>query len=408
MPQRDLTDVGWVRTDFDPNRIGPDNVWDVSHYVLDRCPLARGHDKRGDYYVVGKYADVLNVMQDWHTFGSTPGKYVGDEELPMAMPPIDVDPPLHRQIREVLNPYFAPRRVMSFEPEMREIVDGFINTFPDGPFDAGALLFQPLPPVLAFRFLLGLPSDELEHAKFLIHETLFAKHDRDVTDSARALVEWLHELVRRHRDGEGARAEIVDALLQHQSQDGRRLTDDEVAGTIMNLLFAGFHTTTDSGGSFLARLAEHPQLQEDLRADQSKIAKALEEHLRLVPAVPHLSRVCKQSATLRGQALESGDRVEFLITAANRDPDEFERPDDYDLDRQRNRHLTFGGGVHRCIGSHFARLTLRVVFEQILSRFEHIEMASGENVECRSVPPFLWYTLGRIPVTMRARVDVTR
>jgi cytochrome P450 len=402
MPQRDLTDVEWVGTDFDPHRVDPDNVWDATHYLLDRCPLSRGHDRKGDYYVIGKYADVLDVLQDWRSFGSTPGKYVGDEQMPISMPPIDADPPLHRHIREVLNPFFAPRRVLSFEPGMREIIDGFLDTFPDEPFDVGALFFQPLPPVLAFRFLIGLPNDELEQAKFWIHETLFAKHDRDVSDSAGALVKWLYELAQRHRVPGGSHAEIVDALVGYQAQDGSRLTDDEIAGTVMNLLFAGFHTTTDSGGSFLIRLAEDPSLQQDLRADPSRIPTAIEEHLRLVPAVPHLSRVCKQSSSLRGQDLGPGDRVAFLLTAANRDPDEFERPDDYDLDRQRNRHLTFGGGVHRCIGSHFARLTLRVVFEQILSRFDHIEIASGQEVEWRSIPPFLWYTLGEIPVTMRA------
>jgi cytochrome P450 len=189
-------------------------------------------------------------------------------------------------------------------------------------------------------------------------------------------------------------------LLHTETEGGRQLTDREIAGTVMNLMIAGFHTTADSGGSFLVRLAEDPELQASLRHDPTAIPRSIEEHLRMVPAVPQLTRVCKERTELNGYTLNPGDRVVFVLAAANRDAQEFDRPDDYLLNRPRNRHLTFGVGIHRCIGSHFARLTLRVVFEQLLHRFSTIQIAPGEHVRWKSVPPKLWYTLETIPVTL--------
>jgi cytochrome P450 len=166
-------------------------------------------------------------------------------------------------------------------------------------------------------------------------------------------------------------------------------------------LQGGFITTTDASSSFLVRLVERPDLQSALRADPSRIPAALEEQLRLVPPVPLLPRICRADIEIGGRTVRAGDRVGYMIVSANRDPGEFEHPADFDMTRARNRHLAFGGGVHRCIGSHFARMSLRVLFEELLHRFGEIAIAPGQSIEWVAKGAASWYNVERIAVHVR-------
>jgi cytochrome P450 len=397
----DLDRLDWLRDNFDPMVIGPENVWDVVDYMHARCPVAHGQDERGDFYVVGRYGDVLSILQDWHTFANNMHARVGVPELPLEMPPIDVNPPFQRHLRQILNPYFAPQKVTEYEPGARALIGELVKQVPEEPFDIASALFQPLPPTLTFRLLLGLESSELSDARHWVDEVLFGAHDHDVGDSAAALMEWLFSLVTRRRSAEDARPGLIDALVHGTVEGGRPLTEEEVAGTLLILLLGGFITTTDAASTFLVRLAEHPELQSSLRADKSRLPDALEEHLRLMPPVPILPRLCTADVEIAGREVKAGYRVAYMVVAANRDPDEFEDPNQFIMGRARNRHLAFGGGVHRCIGSNFARMSLRVLFEELLTHFPDISMAEGESVRWVARGAAEWYHAQRIPVILR-------
>ena len=389
------------REEFDPWEIVPENIWDVMNFVLNECPVPHGRDSRGDFYMVGKHSDVMNVLQNWRTFNSNMFARIGSPALPVEMPPFDSNPPLQQHLRRILNPYLAPQKVTDYELGAREIVRGLISEFPStGPFDIAAYLFQPLPPILTFRLLLGLEDRELGNARRMIEEVLYGRHNHDVSDSQEALMQWLHELVRRRRSDISRRDDIVDGLVHGTVEGGRSLTDDELVGSILVLLLGGFVTTTEATSSLLVRLAEDRTLQEMLRSDPGLLPLAIEEHLRLMPPVGMLTRECMAHVELRGRSIEPGSRVGWLISAANRDPEEFDRPDEFDMNRNRNRHLTFGGGVHRCVGSNFARMSIRVTFEELLSHFEDFGIAPDDKVDWISRSPGSWCVAQRIPVAL--------
>ncbi len=149
----------------------------------------------------------------------------------------------------------------------------------------------------------------------------------------------------------------------------------------MIMILGGFSSTGDAIANILFRLAVYPDLQERLRADRSVLTNALEELLRIEPPVTGLARRCTRDTVIGGQEIKAGEHLFYHIAAANRDPNEFENPLRVDFDRKRNRHLSFGAGRHRCLGSNFARQNLKVVFEEILSRMQNIRLIDGDLPE---------------------------
>ena len=201
--------------------------------------------------------------------------------------------------------------------------------------------------------------------------------------AAGAWMNWVDELIERRR-ASPRRVDVIDALL-HGSVDGRPLTGEEVSGAVRLLILGGFFTTNDAIGSAMMMLIERPDIQERLRRDPTLIPQIFDETLRLEPPVVSLFRVCTRDVELGGRQLRKGDAVLIHFGGANRDPDEFDDPAELRLGRSPNRHLSFGGGPHRCIGSNVARLNLRIVFEEILSRLHDVRITEGDQP--RYAPP---------------------
>lgn len=198
------------------------------------------------------------------------------EPFPLAMPPLDTNPPLHRQFRSLINPWLSPKRVAEYEPLAREIVGEFLDAVPPSEsFDIAVSVFQPLPPTLTFRLLMHVQDEVLDLARGWVEETLFGSEDHDVSASNSAFVEWLFAFVSQRRRAE-RQDDVVDALVHGTIDDGRHLTDEEVAGAIMVLLFGGFETTTNASSSFLVRLLEDGELMQRLRAEPADIGAALD------------------------------------------------------------------------------------------------------------------------------------
>lgn len=394
-----LNEFEWLRSDFDPHRLGHDNSVPAMDFLLDRCPVARGTDSRGEYYVVAKHSAVLRVMQEWENFEVGRDVRIGVEPFPLTMPPLDTNPPLHRQFRTLINPWLSPKKVAEYEPVARAIISEFLDGVPPGPFDIAARIFQPLPPVLTFRILMHVEEEALDRVRGWVEETLFGSQEHDVTESNAAFVEWLFAFVAERRAA-GRHDDVVDALVHGTVEDGRPLSDEEVAGAVMVLLFGGFETTTNASSSFLVRLLEDPELMQRLRDHREDIEAAIEEHLRLVPPVDLVPRRCTADVELEGTAIKAGQRVAYLVDSANRDPEQYDDPLDLRVGRAKNRSLVFGGGVHRCVGSHFARMVLRVEFEEILARFGDISLAPDSAVAWDDKGMSVWHVARSVPVVM--------
>jgi cytochrome P450 len=380
----------------------PEDVYEAGRYLVERCPVAHS-DRDGGFWVVNRYADLLTVLQDWHTFenGHTliPEPPAGAGFPPM--PPIDSNPPLHRHFREVLNPYLTPDAVAKHEPNVRRMISGLIEAFaPRGSCDIATELAHLFPPMITFRELFSLTDEEeLRRVEGWVHTMTFGLHREppEVVLQARTdWMRWIEELIERRRRGP-RQDDMIDGLLHGTVEGGRRIRDDEVLGAILILTLGGFGTTSDATSNLVLQLTREPGLEARLRADHELIPAVIEEVLRLEPPVTALARLCVKDTELAGHRISAGDRVMINFSAANRDPAAFERPDEFIPDRPRNRHLSFSGGPHRCIGSNFARMSLRVMLEELLARARDISLASPEGAR-RVSEIAAWRTVESLPI----------
>jgi cytochrome P450 len=339
-------------------------------------------------WVLTKYADVLGVAQDWRTFSSDYERLLEAQTYNAGVgdtPPISTDPPLQRDFRHLMNPFLSPQVVAGYEPKVREIVTDLIDDFiAEGHCDLASQLAYVLPPRMLYRVIFGI-EDEGQLQRTLAYNKTMTEAGTPVerAQAATAWMNWVDELIEIRRVAP-RRSDIIDALL-YGSVEGRPLTPEEVSGAVRLLSLGGFFTTNDAIGSAMMLLIENPDLQDELRQDPSLIPKLFDETLRLEPPVISLFRVCTRDVELGGKEMKKGDAVLIHFGAANRDPLEFDDPNALQFGRTPNRHLSFGGGPHRCIGSNVARLNLRIVFEEILSRMKDIRITEGE--EPRYAPP---------------------
>jgi cytochrome P450 len=345
-----------------------------------RCPVAHS-DAWGGYWLVSDYRILVSIWQDWETFSSVPEKHIVPRPLNRpAMAPIDVDPPIQREYRHMLNPYLAPRRIAQFEPGIRMLVSDLIDEFiEEGHCDLASQFAWPFPGKMLYRFLLGLDDAEVEMVQSWTQQTTFNPGGPETPVFQQRWNSWVYEVIERRRN-EPRKDDIIDALL-HAEFDGVSPSDEAIAGCIEILILGGFATTTDSMLNTMFRLAQDQELQGRLRSDPSLIPGALDEFLRFDPPVPGMDRICTRDTVVGGKKIKAGERIWGFYAAANRDPAEFDRPNHLDVERERNRHVSFGVGLHRCIGSNVARLNLRIALEELLSRFGQFAITPGDAVQ---------------------------
>jgi cytochrome P450 len=243
-------------------------------------------------------------------------------------------------------------------------------------------------PTSAFLRLMGLPTDDTHRSQFVqwmdrvIHAKGAAPGDMAAQDAVRAeagaeiyglFAKMLDERSNQRGD------DIVSILLDARFASDRELTPFEILNFCFLLFIAGLDTVTSALGFGFMRLAARPDLQDRLASDSTLIPNAVEELLRYDSAV-HPSRTVTRSCSIRGIDLQPGDRVTFPIASADRDEEVFEQADELVLDRHPNNHLAFGAGNHRCLGSHLARLELRIAYEEIFRRIPRFSIPDGAKI----------------------------
>jgi cytochrome P450 len=286
--------------------------------------------------------------------------------------PLQIDPPEHKKYRRILDPLFAPKQMALLEEPVTALVNDLIDSFiADGKVDFAQSFSVPFPSQV-FLALLGLPSDELP--VFLAMKDGIIRPDHvtgtrygsaAATAHQQATADSLYEYFDRvldQREVEG-RDDLLTRFL-HTEVDGVQLTRHDILDICFLFLIAGLDTVTATLDCMFAFLAQHPEHRQQLVDDPTRIPAAIEEMLRWETPVMAVVRAATVDAELGGCPVKKGDQVSVLISSANCDEAETPDADVVRFDRDVNRHLAFGGGVHRCLGSHLARLELRVALRE--------------------------------------------
>ncbi|MER3452366.1 MAG: cytochrome P450 [Acidimicrobiia bacterium] len=369
-----------ITTLFDPSTA--DNPAEAYRRLREECPVARTAGPFGDAVVISRYEDVLWALKHPEVFSSSAALEIGQEQ---PLIPLQIDPPEHAKYRRLLDPEFSPKRMAEIEPDARALVNRIIDRFADrGDCDFHEEFATPLPSTVFLR-LMGLPQSDLPLFLQWRDNTIrpdVAPGDLEAAarireETGHAITAYFEEAIaeRRKRPDDGLLSRLVRAQI-----DGRPLDQRELLGICHLLLLGGLDTVTATLDCSIAYLATHPQQRRRLVEDPSRTAAAVEELLRAESPVMMVVRSVKEDTVFGGVELHKGDSVTLLLGAADRDPAEFPDPDTVDFDRTQNRHLAFGGGPHRCLGSHLARMELRVGLEEFHRRIPEYRIADGAEL----------------------------
>lgn len=363
-----------------------------------RCEpaLVRG-EKYGGFYFAAKYKDMREVLLKHGIFSSASGITLPEARNRSRHIPSEMDPPLHRGYRAILLRCLAPDKVKALEPAVRRIVGELLDGFTDcKTVDFFSAFARPLPVYVMLQFL-RLPREDGAMIDNLVVQLHTEVATGITTGGARKLTEYAESVVdRREKTGEPPGDDFISAVIGGEV-DGRPLNRDEKVGLVRQVLIGAFDTTSLTIASGVWWLAQHPDDAQRLRENSSLLATASEEMVRFASASTYLTRTVAQDTELGGTRLHPGEKVLMCFGAANRDPDAFTDPEKLILDRRPNPHLGFGLGLHRCVGSHLAKLQLQVALEEFLRRYSefhldtagHIELSSGLGQGIISLPLIL-------------------
>jgi cytochrome P450 len=350
------------------------------------CPVAWNTRYGGFWFATG-YGAVSQIGRDYETFAHRYERhapdgidYYGEQGIPRrdeipAMGIGEVDGNYHFELRRALNPFFNPQSVA----ELRPFSEACVNWFVDQKIESGSMdlvldLSSPVPALLTMK-MMGLPYDDWAIWSDAFHTTIAypVGHPEQVRASAR-LPEMIGKLMAFAAERRANPSDDLTSFLMQLEIEGRRLNDEQVLRILTNLIGGGVDTTTSLTALTLHLLAAQPELRRRLIDDPGLYATATDEFLRYTTVNQLLSRTVTKDVEVDGHQLRRNDRVLISWIGANHDEHEFDRPGDIVLDRAPNRHLAFGLGPHRCIGSHLAKMMFEVIVRCVLDRLPDYEI----------------------------------
>ncbi len=353
----------------------------VYRQMLAGCPVARAAITGGP--VIARYEDVVWALRHPEIFSSAMDLQVAlGTERPMI--PQQIDPPEQTKYRKILDPRFSKKRMMELAPAVRADADALIDRFVDkGECEFDRDFAIPLP-CNAFLHLMGLPPEELD--TFLrMKDGIIRPHmtHPDPVEAQAVRIQTGKDIYAFFRDFIGVRRkDPKDDLMTYLvtvELGGEKLSDNEIVDVCFLFILAGLDTVTATLGCNIAYLAANPDQRRKLLGDEGIVDSAVEELLRWETPVTGVPRVLKQDLTLHGMEMKAGELVTLLLGASNLDDEEFSDAEDVNLARERNRHLAFGAGAHRCLGSHLARMELRVAMDAWHRRIPDYAIKPGET-----------------------------
>jgi cytochrome P450 len=334
--------------------------------------------------IVSSRAGVEEVVRFPEVFSSSTSAHDLKTRRPLI--PLQIDPPDHRKYRKLLDPLFAPQRMGVLEGSTVQLVNDLIDGFVDEKeIDFSQRFSTPFPSQVFLR-MFGLPMDDLPRFlrmkdgairpdRVVGHEFGHPETEAHQQQTADLIYAYFEEVVAARAGGE-ERADFLSHFL-HAEVDGDRLTHEEILDICFLFLIAGLDTVTASLDCFFGYLAEHPDARRKIVDEPEAVPAMVEEMLRWETPVMGCARVATRDAEIDGFAVSEGEQVMALLGAANIDEVEFPKGSELVWDRHTNRHLAFGGGIHRCLGSHLARLELRVALREWHRRIPDYRIKPG-------------------------------
>jgi cytochrome P450 len=348
--------------------------WDT---LRGQCPIGRS-DAYGGMWVVTGYAEAHEIFHDPETFSSTP-LIIPPFPQALKMVPVETDPPDHFKYRTLVATPFSPRHAERMVEPLRTIVNRLIDEFiEDGQCDIYQTVATPYPTLMG-TIMLGLPDSDAKLFEEWTHRIIHMSAT-DFEVAGEAVIELYSYFYALLEDRRANPCGDMMSLLAEAEVDGEKLTDEELMGFCLLLLIASIDTSQKAIGSMLWQLGTQPDLRDRLAADPKLIPSAVEEFLRLWAPVQPARRATKDTEVC-GVQFKEGDQILVLLGAANRDDREFPGAATAVPDRVPNRHLTFGTHIHRCLGSHIARLEMQVLLEELLRRLPDFSLQDGAEVE---------------------------
>jgi cytochrome P450 len=350
--------------------------WPRWRQLRDQCPVVHSGNY-GGFYVLTRYAEIAQAVRECEVYSSAQG--TGIPVLPgPRTPPLDVDPPEARQWRELVNPYFSPSRVAGYQPWMRALAEQRVQDALSG---SSADVAQDIGIPLTRQVILTIMGvgDAPAELNAWTDDLIFGVGET-AERGARQLWGFLQGEVtgRRARPGEDLVSSLVAARF---SDSGRPLADNEIVSLLFLVLIAALETTNGAISAMIAYLIEHPDAAQRLRDKRAIWPRAMDEFVRWSSPAVGLARTTLTSTVVAGCPIPAGEKVMFLYASGNRDEREFDRPDDVVLDRHPNRHLGFGMGPHRCLGSHLAKAQMEHVLEAMLPLLPSWRLDTGHDPE---------------------------
>ena len=334
-------------------------------------------------WVFSRYADVDTVLRDHRRFSNDPAKRNLTRRQQAIVPARDdytmllLDPPDHTRLRALVNKAFTRRAVNALEPQIRGLMNSLLDQVDPAGFDLMEAVANPLP-VIVIAEMLGVPPEDRGRFRIwsnqrarLLEPTISPRERESGAEAGQALSEYFLPIIEARRAE--PQNDIVSALAQAE-EEGDVLTAREVLNMLRLLLVAGNETTTNLIGNGMLALLRNPGELARLRADPALIPGAVEELLRFDSPVQTDFRGSLEDCEVNGFPVRRGENIVLLIGSANRDPAVFEDPDRLDVGRSEGSHISFGRGIHHCIGAPLARLEGRVVLEVLLERFASMRL----------------------------------
>jgi cytochrome P450 len=354
-------------------------IWDD---LRGRCPVART-ERFGGAWLPTRYEDVQAIAYDTEHFSSR-AIIAGNYRPPLDIapvggePPISSDPPFHHDARKLLLPAFTKANVakqaVTTEAFCHSLIDGFAGRdVVDAATEYGMHI-----PIRVIADMLGFPTADTDRFKEFVEDALEGINTplEEREERGDPLFDYLLAQIQDHLAN--PRDDLTTHLINAELY-GQKLEPQHVAGTMALLLIAGIDTTWSAIGASLWHLAQHPEDRRRLVEEPALRATAVEEFLRAYAPVT-MARLVKEDISFGGVEMKAEDWVLLPFPAANRDPEKFERADEVVIDREVNRHAAFGLGIHRCVGSHLARMELRVALEVWLERIPEFSLADASAV----------------------------
>jgi cytochrome P450 len=341
-----------------------------------------------------RYNDVQRVLSDYTAFSSSFG---GQNQDPLSTSLISMDPPRHRQLRNIVTQAFTPRTVARLSDRITAIVTELLDkVVTTGRMDIIDDFSYPLP-VIVIAEMLGIPQEDRERFKHWSDAIVGITSSGGNNPQQEMGAYFLNMIAQRRQNPED---DLISALLAAQI-DGVHLDQRELLGFCILLLVAGNETTTNLIGNALLCFDEHPETMEQLRAEPDLLPTAIEEVLRYRSPVQLMYRHAVADIELGDRTIRAGQMIMAQIGSANRDEAQFPNADTFDIRRTPNRHIAFGHGIHFCLGAPLARLEAKIALNLLLERLQDIQRV--RTIPLETTGSDIVYGVKHLPVTFHAR-----